>query len=1312
MKIDRGHIVNELLDFSQEGHGVVIGKPGIGKSYTLGELGSLLIKRRIDFYIFQIDKLIDGSDNAICEELDISEDWVDYLDKIELPENDSKAVLIFDAFDAGRSEELRLQFISQIRKAVSRLQKWNVLVSVRTYDATKSPQLQDIFNPGEDYQGFLGSRYFEIPELSNTELNTAFEDNDLLRNAYESAKSELKEVLKVPFYLNLLDRVLKLSETENFSEIRLIKSQTELLDLFWRKRIIDTEHSLEKERHLSSLTQELVSKKILNCPKSSFEWDSKVLGELLSADIIEEVGLSQQSLAFSHNILFDYAVSRLIIPEQPDNLIEFIFEDNARPFFLRPSFVFLLTRLWHKTRETFWELYNKIDRIKDDDSYRLFNKLIPPSIIALEYDPECDLDEIVTKPKLCRDILQSIRFLDDRNYQSRDLQLLEKIADKLSTIVLWDFAHLLEHFVELLESDLTEKEIVGEVSRKFFKFILNERKNESARYNIDRLGSSRGVRFLCKTFDANPPETRKLLNQVLGMLKEPNFEIWYFSVLCDEVKYLFQSDPNFASTIYKTIYSYTEKSDEKTYMGTATFSMVSNRRQDFNSCYFRLKKHYPKFLESSPEVALVTGLQIVNDYVINHELYGSFRTLKAESIKVDSTESEFIRDLSSTWHDMVDHRDGADIIIPLIEYLEKLITTESKKEAIQLSNTYLEHARVGLTWKKWISFASQHAEIFKDHLLKLALNPIILEASETTFEIGNAFKLFPNFLNKKEIAHLEGSIWKLNDFIKDDERSNRLINKLLNCFPNNLLSKKSKDLISKGQIVSNEPTFKSSFTSEPYTTDRWLSDKGVDVEDQKNKAILEDVKLLEVFNQKWLNGTPQRTDFESILETVENYKDIFKNKELDNELLFSIQKEIAKSIQIISRNIDSASAPEYELFKGLSLDAFQISTKYEPDTNQAVGAYSPTPRIEASGALTNLIRYNWDLEILEAIKTAAKDDVPIVRFEALRNISWIWSQYPDVFWEIVDERVRNETDSFTLGVVISAIFKRDIIEQDIVKVERCITEASSHIVNSIDKNTFKDNYISLLLNLVIHHSNDTARKIIDKNISIINFSRVVVATIFEIVDPKYPANNYEHDEDHLRELFELLELITIEVLNQLKDLDLSTLKEDSEEKEKIQLIDLLVSRVFFALDIKEIPSKELPFKSSTKNKKAFFKAIAPILKVIIYRSKDESGVIVAHTAHYFIETLNGVVNFYPEFASELLRWVFEITQLSMKSGYQFDRSALEEAIKFTEKILADHKNILMEGESLDMLVKLLTIYVDSGWPEALESLWKLDEAFK
>jgi hypothetical protein len=101
--------------------------------------------------------------------------------------------------------------------------------------------------------------------------------------------------------------------------------------------------------------------------------------------------------------------------------------------------------------------------------------------------------------------------------------------------------------------------------------------------------------------------------------------------------------------------------------------------------------------------------------------------------------------------------------------------------------------------------------------------------------------------------------------------------------------------------------------------------------------------------------------------------------------------------------------------------------------------------------------------------------------------------------------------------------------------------------------------------------------------------------------------------------------------------------------------------------------------------------------------------MIGHTAYYFTKTLNSVVSFDAE---DVLNFSYEITQLSYAANYTFDHSAMESVIDLTDKILADHKVLLYKNDSLNCLVGLLDLYVNSGWIQALHFLWRLDEAFR
>src|SRR4030095_13239412 len=83
----------------------------------------------------------------------------------------SRAILIFDGFDATRGERQRAGILRLIKRAVIELkQSWNTIVSVRTFDAKKSEQLLQLFPSEVAASTGLPCRSFEIPVLSDEEL--------------------------------------------------------------------------------------------------------------------------------------------------------------------------------------------------------------------------------------------------------------------------------------------------------------------------------------------------------------------------------------------------------------------------------------------------------------------------------------------------------------------------------------------------------------------------------------------------------------------------------------------------------------------------------------------------------------------------------------------------------------------------------------------------------------------------------------------------------------------------------------------------------------------------------------------------------------------------------------------------------------------------------------------------------------------------------------------------------------------------------------------------------------------------------------
>ena len=393
IKINREKLLNELWSFASRGHGVIIGGPGVGKSYLLRELHHSLDSSGTPHLLLPIDKLGDGTPETLRQELSYEGDLIKKLKSV--PTSCQKSILLFDAFDAARDEQTRNCFFNLIRRAIRDLsESWNVVVTVRTYDAMKSQELLDLFgNPDDtEYQSRdILCRHFTIPPLNEVEIQQAFDQIPQLESLSASGSEDFRCLLRNPFNLWLLEKILKTSQ--DVRGLSQIHSEVQLLAEFWRRRVDSADndfdrvsvltqvaHCMVKERTLDVRQQDIYEVVAPNTPAKQTAWN-----ELQSDEILTKVSSTKQRVAFTHNILFDYAISVLLIEDDPQQLENFVLEDLSRPLFLRPSLDYFFTRLWYvETSESFWKAFWHVFPSNQSVHSRLVARLIPTSAIANE----------------------------------------------------------------------------------------------------------------------------------------------------------------------------------------------------------------------------------------------------------------------------------------------------------------------------------------------------------------------------------------------------------------------------------------------------------------------------------------------------------------------------------------------------------------------------------------------------------------------------------------------------------------------------------------------------------------------------------------------------------------------------------------------------------------------------------------------------------------------------------------------------------------------------------------------------------------
>jgi hypothetical protein len=177
-----------------------------------------------------------------------------------------------------------------------------------------------------------------------------------------------------------------------------------------------------------------------------------------------------------------------------------------------------------------------------------------------------------------------------------------------------------------------------------------------------------------------------------------------------------------------------------------------------------------------------------------------------------------------------------------------------------------------------------------------------------------------------------------------------------------------------------------------------------------------------------------------------------------------------------------------------------------------------------------------------------------------------------------------------------------------------------------------------------------------------------------------------------------------------KNTNLSKEEIQIKRKQLYGIIDEAVMRIYFAADVDPNLRQQKNVQLNDGARKQFFVQALPVLeKILEFGRQPEIGMLLAPTAHHFIELLNGVLRYDPPL---VLRMAAEVVSCSKRYNYNLDSMALEEVVKLVELILADYRDKVQDEASIKNLLELLDAFVEVGWPQALSLVWRLDEIYR
>jgi hypothetical protein len=1348
MHLQRPGLLEQLEQFVTIANGVLVGAPGVGKTFLLKTFCTQLLDSGVPSLYLPIDKLGANSEADLQAELGIPMNLADYLASQQCPPG-AKPVLAIDSFDAARSELAQQFVLGLVRRAKEELdQRWRIIVSVRSYDAEKCVALQRLF---PDTDGSTSSRlqhpnvrcrHFVVDRLSVEEVETAIQTIPALPAVYSAAAAEFRGLMRIPFNLWLAERLL--FEAGTSVELTTVNSEVQLLELFWKHRVLEVPSATDLSVLLTRVTREMVMQRSLAIRVADvypvgavWAWDA-----LLSAEILDTLQPQGKRVSFAHNILFDYAVAVLLIEEEPAAACAFLADDPSRPLFLRPSVDYFFTRLWHANPRTFFAVLWYM-LAAAEDHVRMYARLVPAVVMGREAK---DITQFV--PLLERvasgegigatallHLLQAVRGLFRGQRDPMWAELLRRAAQWIQVEFAWQIGALA---FEVLDRAATAKhagtiDACSEVGRRLLHWVFANRAQEANAF-LDNLGAVWGVGLVARTFGREPEGARSLLQPILKRLGEQQFPLEYFRRLTDEVQNIWPTDPEFAIEIYVAAFSYDEHSDEKTSFGTPILPLTSTRRQDFAMCQYHLIHRYRDFLDGAPQAATRAAVRALNQYVIDREVLrflnpGFQLSDLTETFDFRGRSAAYVRDLSYIWDASMHRDEPAQIADHLFTRIETAATNGETDLIDDVLDIFADEARIAFLWKRLLKTGSQAPAIFAPRLFPLVLADAILQNSETLEAAGSFLEAASRELTEDQRARIETRIIELAETQSDSETEEKKEarvdsrDRLISCLPSNLLvTARAKvireELERRGAVRENRPLVEFSVGTRAFSEEDWLREAGADPARVENRSLIDITDPLEKFTSEFRNKRPDPAAITAILPLLQQaFGAVQDSGGVDNATQYLAFTRVASVAEAVARGIVTPECMEFALSKRILLAALPFDPPPEstkPDESYEVPYWSPSPTTEAAQGLPWLARQRPDADLLEGIQALSRDPRHSVRYLTVRASFRIFQVAQDVYWHLSEDRAQNERSGAVQDALCHSISQ--VLRSEESRAVSVLSLLAERLLSTdVDSEALRS-LTAIAMWLGVARENGWAIEYLSKLIEDPeHFSHALGYGTLEASNYVQPGAMGTEREPWLhRALAWLSSAIDASVSSSWRIRSTSTLPLTEESTELLKrlygVIDQTVTKLHFALDPKYASDKADGPKTIEKQRTAFYWRVKPLLEQVAkLAGHSGQGVLFAPTAHHFIELLQQTVDYDPAGTLYLAAAVASASEIT---GYNLDSLAAKETVELAERILADHRSVLRQPQALSDMLKLLDLFAKVGWPDALRLLWRLDEIFR
>jgi hypothetical protein len=1308
LELKREVLFGELLLQMESGSLLISGAPGIGKSWLIGRLlAHLKASGR-----FVLPLIAEEYEVASLEELQRSLGLKTGLESL-LASRD-KAVLLLDGLDALRAESSQRVFRDLILGVLKRAPNVTVVASIRSFDLAESPVFSSLtsFIPG------LGKPFSTITvgPLSDEEIAFVRRDRTSFEELWSSANADTRQLLRTPFNLVIALALLK----EGFLPTQLsgIGSQVALLEEFWKRRVDGAAHSLERKRVLSLILERMIAHRTLSIAEVELPnlTSETTLRDLLSLELLRKNTTGR--IFFAHNILFDYALARLMLDEV--RLEEFLAVDSNRSLFYRPSLNFFFGHVWLSDRSLFWRI---VRHSAESRSLPESIGVVPAVVVCQMADDISDLaplheDSGLPMQTFLRKVLiglQAIGVPVNRRQPWIDLALILTSAPQL--VFLNELFSVLGVLKDSMRSN--ERLSLNRCARSLIEWSWScGEKTGARRAELVGVVTGRTLPIVLQTLADAPQESRKLMKQIIERIGQPGASSRELFWIANDIHLLVEFEPTLAASFYEAVYGHKEDSEDSVSIGSGSvLNLLSTERQQYESLFYQLSARFQTLLKRDFAVAARTAVRITNIEVFRERTLSERDQLVSVKMRVAHRLISYMSDWSEIW-DSGGGRDYTSLQM-FQSALHFVKENEGQQYASVITDITFAEGVVAVLYKQLFEVASRSIEQFSEALKPALLSARFISAPEVTIAVGELIQQLAKAPVEETPfwSSLEQTILRIpiSRPLLRYEKPRSIQVRLLGCFSDRLQDRRARELLeSSREQRPNRPFFRMTGGGIDPNSPEIYRMRGIDPNEPVNQRLIAATEAVKGFAYRPSSPSATIEDVDAIFPKVLELSDVIDQSDGASADLFAnargtMNAVVSAMTQVRDIKVDS---PVFTFMVGVALaGAADPEPVFDPKYHMpfdSPGWGSPSTRIEAAQAIVNLTwNFPQDQRALPAFRRLVADPVPAVRFQIARGLValYVREETREEFWETLGRMLKTEPTS---GVVLGLLQSLgQIAGREPARTMAILSDYIEHNYRQSERSDVMRMVVGIAVGLYLAQGTPTALSLLrhfEQDFE--KYQRELSQMVFAAGQQITPVDGTEPQRKRAREIWNgVLETVL------RRSEELHKQKPPRDFQAVVHVLDSLISRLFFSFDLigTRAPNQNA---LDPEGRQILFHELKEFIEKLVQADAvedDADAPLIPHSAHYFLQLMNGILEFAPD---DVLHYAYTICKRGARTGYLEDSMARSEAVNLVEKALADYRDRIKNPTVARSLNGLLNLFTEHAWPEAVTLTFRLEDAFR